>query len=158
MTSSATETAWVHSIEFKSIPRENAEHPVDLATLRVRVDRSFRQGENADGSPRWNRERDFWTDVQVWGARSLPLKDVVGRGAAILMTGRYDVSDWEDDAGGKHTQVVFRAAHVAILPRCISSISYRKKEGGDPVRTEQSGTGAGAGEDWSGEFPEDPPF
>lgn len=156
----ATETAWVHSIEFKSISRENSEHPVNLTTLRVRVDRSFRQGENADGSPKWNRERDFWTDVQVWGTRSLPLKDVVGKGAAILMTGRYDVSVWEDDAGGKHTRVVFRATHVAILPRCISSISYRTRDSGGQdwgEQTEQAG--AGAGEAWPGEFQDNgPPF
>ena len=142
MTANATETAWVHSIEFKSIPRENTEHPTDLASLRVHVDRSYRAGQNDDGSPRWNRERDFWVDVQVWGARSLPLKDVV-EGAAILMTGRYDVSVWEDDAGGKHNAIVFRAMHVAVLPRCISSITYRTRDPGEQHST---------GEDWPGEL------
>lgn len=144
------ENAYVHSIDFKSIPRENTEHPVDLATLRVRIDRSYRSGRDESGSPIWNRDKDFWTDVQVWGARAKALQDVISKGASVLLTGRYDIGEWEDDSGNKHRSVVFRAFHVAILPWCIESVTYRSKDSGGPARTDQSA--------WSDGFDEDIPF
>lgn len=125
MSAIAIEKAYVHSVEFKTISREPEARDIDLATLRVRVDRSYRSGQNDDGSPRWNRDKDFWIDAEVWGSRSGALRNVVDKGASILMTGRYDVGTWEDNEGTSHTKVVFRASLVAILPWSIESVSFK---------------------------------
>lgn len=129
MSTIAIEKAYVHSVEHKSISREEGAQPRDLAVLRVLVDRAFRQGENDDGSPRYNRDRNFWINAQIWGPRAKTIVDVVTNGAVILMVGRYDNHRWEDDTNTMRDGYVFQANQIAVLPFCVSSITYRSQEG-----------------------------
>ena len=128
MSAITVEKAYVHSLDFMTISRETDNKDVDLVTMRVRIDRSYRSRSKDSESPRWNREKDFWIDVQLWGSHAKALQHVIGKGASILMTGRYDIGIWEDDGGVKHNNPVFRAFHVAILPWCIESITYKSKD------------------------------
>lgn len=124
----SVEKAFVHSIEYRDVSRTADEKTVQLAELRCRIDRSYRSGEKEDGSPRYSHDKDYWVNVEVWGGRVNALRDVVLPGAAILMTGRYHVGEWEDDDGTKRLNVAFRAADIAILPWCIETPEYKYRD------------------------------
>lgn len=131
-----TERGYVHSIDFQTIAREGQD-PRDLASLRVVVDRSFRDGENEDGSVRYNHDRDFWITVEMWGRRSKGLQGVVGKGARILMTGRFDQHTWTDrESGEERRRMVFSASGIAIDPGSVDSIIYKRKESSAPSESD----------------------
>lgn len=131
-----TERGYVHSIDFQAIAREGQD-PRDLATLRVSVDRSFREGENEDGSLRYNHDKDFWITVEMWGRRSKALQGIVSKGARVVMTGRYDQNSWTDkESGEERRRMVFNASQIAIDPASVETIIYKKKE------SAQSGAGS----------------
>ena len=121
------ERGYVHEIEFQSIGR--GEQPArDLARLRVNIDRSFRDGENEDGSTRYNHDKDFWINVEMWGPRVRALRGIVNKGARVLMTGRYDNTTWTDQESKEaRSRMVFVASHMAIDPHSVESIAYKQK-------------------------------
>jgi len=131
MTATAIEQAYVHNVEHKYIDRPGEEKPIDLVSLRVRIDRSYRSGQKPDGSPNYNRDRDFWIDAEVWGPRGLAIRDRITKGAAVLMVGRYDNRRWEDNTGTTRDGYVFRVTRIAILPWCIQSITYWSRDDRD---------------------------
>ena len=130
---SSIETAWVHSAKFstRSVTRKGQTEEVELAELRVNVDRSRRDGENEDGTPRWNHDRSFWMSVEMWGPRVRHLRGCLARGVSILMAGRYDGHTWTDQETGKEkSRNVFIAEDIALLPRSIESVTFRTKQVG----------------------------
>ncbi len=138
------ERGYVHEIEFQSIDRGD-EPARDLARMRVNIDRSYRDGENEDGSAHYNHDRDFWINVEMWGVRTRSLRGIVNKGARILMTGRYDNSTWTDrESGEQRSRMIFVASQVAINPDSIESIAYRKKGGGDDIPEDDTGSGEAA--------------
>lgn len=122
-----TEKAFIHNIDYRHVDRPDGTAN-QLAVLRCLIDRSYRSGENQDGTPRYVRDKSFWANVEVWGGRVRFLHDTVQEGAAILVTGRYFVKSWDDDAGNKRESIVLRATDIAILPWCIESIAYRSRD------------------------------
>ncbi len=126
--SHSTENAYVHSVEFstKSITRSGETNEVDLANLRVNVDRSRRNGEDEQGNPIYDDSKSFWVDVELWGPRVKHLKGVVSKGATIMMTGRYDNNTWKDkETEEEKSRQIFVADEIAVLPRCIASITLK---------------------------------
>ena len=125
------ERGYVHEVQFQSIAKDG-KPARDLAKLRVNIDRSYREGENEDGTASYNRDRDFWINVELWGARSLALRGIVDQGARVILVGRYDNSTWTDrESGEQKSRMIFVASQVAINPDSVESITYRKKGGGD---------------------------
>ncbi len=121
------EKAYVHEIGFKTIPGADQKSR-ELATLRVVVDRSYREGENEDGSPRYNNDKDFWINVELWGARSKALQGIVTKGARIFLVGRYENNAWTDKESGEvRNRMYFAANQISIDPNSIASIVYRNK-------------------------------
>lgn len=138
------ERGYVHEIEFQSISRGD-EPARDLARMRVNIDRSYRDGDNEDGSARYNHDRDFWINVEMWGARTRSLRGIVNKGARILMTGRYDNSTWTDkESGEPRSRMIFVASQLAISPDSVESIAYRKKGGEDDAPQADSDGGEAA--------------
>ncbi len=140
---SSTENAWVHSVEFstKSVTRKGQAEEIDLAELRVNVDRSRRDGENEDGTPRYRHDRSFWVSVEMWGPRVRHLRGRIAKGVSILMAGRYDGHTWTDKKTGEViSRNVFVAEEIAIQPRSIVAVTFkeRKKESA-PVDAGESG-------------------
>ena len=153
MSAVTIEQAYVHSVEHRFIDRPNEDKLLDLVRLRVRIDRSYRSGQKPDGSPNYNRDKDFWIDAEIWGARALTVRDRVTQGAAVLMVGRYDNRRWEDDAGTTRDGYVFRATQVAILPWCLDSVTYRSRDHGESASTDR------VSDTYAGDFDEpDVPF
>ena len=131
MSAVTVEQAYVHSLEHRFVEREDDDKSIDLVRLRVRIDRSYRSGTKADGSPNYKRDKDFWIDAEIWGSRGLIVRDRITQGAAILMVGRYDNRRWTDDTGTVRDGYVFRATRIAILPWCIQSVTYWSRDNGD---------------------------
>lgn len=138
---SSIETAWVHSAKFstKSVTRKGQAEEVDLAELRVNVDRSRRDGENEDGTPRYRHDRSYWISAEMWGPRVKHLRGRIAKGVSILMAGRYDGQTWTDrESGEERNRNVFIAEEIALLPRSIESVTFR---------TKQADAGNGGGEE-----------
>ncbi len=131
--SHSTETAYVHTIEIsiKSVNRNGEPTEIDLAKMRVNVDRSRRSGEDEEGNPNYDTSKSFWVDVELWGPRVKHLKGCVAKGASIMMTGIYINNTWTDkDSGEERNKLVFVADEIAILPRCLESIVLKAKNEG----------------------------
>ena len=128
---SSTENAWVHSVEFstKSVTRKGQPEEIDLAELRVNVDRSRRDGENEDGTPRYRHDRSFWVSVEMWGPRVKHLRGRIAKGVSILMAGRYDGHTWTDKKTGEViSRNVFVAEEIAIQPRSIMDVTFKERQ------------------------------
>lgn len=125
----SVEKGYVFEIEFQSIDR--GEQPArDLAKLRVNIDRSYRDGEHEDGSARYNHDKDFWINVEMWGSGTKSLRGIVNKGARVVLVGRYEARAWKDkESGEDRSRMVFVAAQVALDPSSIDSIAYKKKAG-----------------------------
>lgn len=122
------ESAYVHSIEFSqpSVTRNGKTEQIDLATLRVSIDRSRRLPDDPDGNRRYNNDGNFWINVEVWGPKVVPLASTITKGAAVLIAGRYDNKTWTDKDTRKESSVyVFIAKDIALLPRCIESVTFK---------------------------------
>ncbi len=131
--SHSTETAYVHSVEIstKSVNRKGEPTEIDLANLRVNVDRSRRSGEDEQGNPTYDDSKSFWVDVELWGPRVKHLKGVVAKGASIMMSGIYINNTWTDkESGEDRSKLVFVADEIAVLPRCVESLTLKAKNGG----------------------------
>jgi len=121
------EKAYVHGIEFKTISGAGQKSR-DLATLRVMVDRSYRDGESEDGTPRYNNDKDFWITVEMWGPRARALQGIVTKGARVIVVGRYENNVWTDrESGEARNRMLFAASQIAIDPGSIASIAYRSR-------------------------------
>ena len=144
--SMTTEKAFVHSVDNRHVDRPDGTS-IQVAVLRCLIDRSYRSGENEDGSPRYVRDKSFWANVEVWGRRVRFLHDTVREGAAVLVTGRYFVRTWEDDAGNKRESTIIRATDIAILPWCIASVEYRSRD------EQQQEPEAGSADEFYGDVP-----
>ncbi len=128
----SVENAYVHSVgcSTKSINRKGEPTDVDLANLRVNIDRSRRSGEDEQGNPVYDDSKSYWVDVELWGPRAKHLKGVITQGASIMMTGRYDSNVWSDkESGEEKSRLVFVADDIAILPRCLESVVLKAKNG-----------------------------
>jgi len=122
---SSIERGYVHEIEIQSIPRDG-EPSRDLARLRVNIDRGYRDGEHEDGSARYNHDRDFWIDVEMWGTRGKALEGVIRKGARVVLVGRYENRTWSDrDTGESRSRMQFVADRIAIDPVSVESVTYR---------------------------------
>ena len=125
---SSIERGYVHEIDIQSIARDG-EPSRDLARLRVNIDRGYRDGENEDGSARYNHDRDFWIDVEMWGARGKALEGVIRQGARVILVGRYENSTWTDrDSGESRSRMAFVASRIAIDPVSVESVAYRPRK------------------------------
>ena len=138
------ERGYVHEIEFQSIDRGDGSVR-DLARMRVNIDRSYRDGDNEDGSARYNHDRDFWINVEMWGVRTRAIKGIVNKGVRVLMIGRYDSSTWTDgESGEQRSRMIFVAREVAINPDSVRAMVVRKggkKGGGDDAPEADAGGG-----------------
>ena len=128
--SHSIETAYVHSIEIstRTVNHKGESKDIDLAQLRINIDRSRRSGEDDNGEPIYDDSRSFWVDAELWGPKASYLDGVVTPGASILIAGRYDNNSWIDkDSQEERSKMVLVADEIAVLPRCVESISIRAK-------------------------------
>lgn len=121
------EKAFVFSIDHRIIDKPGKD-PTDLAALRVRVDRSYRTREqDENGRFIYNRDNDFWANVEVWGPRSKTLFDIVRNGSNVMIVGRWDFTTWTDDTGAERESKIFRASEIAVMPWCIEEVRYKTR-------------------------------
>lgn len=118
---SSIEKAYVHEIEITNLSKDD--QTTALAKLRVFVGRAF-----LNANQEFEDKHGFWIDVELWGDKANHLH-VIEKGASIQMTGNYLKTKWKDkEDGTERERMIFRAKEIAILPRSVESIAYKKRD------------------------------
>ena len=117
---SSIEKAYVHSIEITE--QVTGDQTTPLAKLRSYVNRTF-MNQNEE----FEDKHGFWIDVELWGDKAHQLTPIQ-KGASVLMTGNLLNQKWTEEDGTKRSKMVFRAKEIALLPRCIESVSYKRRD------------------------------
>lgn len=117
---SSIEKAYVHEIEITQLTKDD--QTTVLAKLRVFVGRAFLNNDQE-----FEDKHGYWIDVELWGNKANHLH-VIEKGASIQMTGNYLMSKWKDkEDNSDRERMIFRAKEIAILPRSVESITYKKR-------------------------------
>lgn len=97
-------------------------------------------------------ERTCFVDVVVWGRQAETCGEYLAKGAPVLIDGRLQLDQWENQQGEKRSKLLVRANRVQFL----SGPSSGRTEPGDaPVRPMEE---APAPESGGGQDAEDLPF
>ncbi len=123
----STEIGYLHSIELleRDVTRDGQTVTTPLARMRINVDRSYYLGEH-EGQVQFNDDKSFWVNAEMWGNRVNSLKGIVESGSTVMVSGRYVGNKWKDDQGVARSEIRMQADNVAIMPRCIESIAFKK--------------------------------
>ena len=117
---SSIEKAYVHQIEITE--QVIGDKTTPLAKLRCHVNRSY-LNENEE----FEDKHGFWIDAELWGNKAQHLT-AVQNGASVMLIGNYIEQKWTEKDGTKRSKMAFRAKEIAILPRCIESVSFKTRD------------------------------
>ena len=119
---SATETAYVHSVNFNTVNVEGENRKVMNARINIGRSRFNEKTQEYEDTG------SIWANLSLWGKSAEHLEDKIEPGVSILTTGRFVTQQWLDsDSGEERTGLNFQADQVALLARSIEKISFRKR-------------------------------
>lgn len=99
-----------------------------VGDLGLAINMSYRTSEGTD------REEVCYVDVVVWGRQAETCKDYLSKGSPILVEGRLQLDQWEDQSGARKSKLRVRAERVQFLGRGGKGGSGGGSRGGDDFR------------------------
>ena len=117
---SSIEKAYVHQIDITEQVTGDTTTP--LAKLRCYVNRTY-----LNQNEEFEDKHGFWIDAELWGDKAEHL-NAIQSGASVMLIGNYLEQKWTEKDNTKRSKMIFRAKEIAILPRCVESVSYKTHE------------------------------
>ncbi|MBU3058563.1 MULTISPECIES: single-stranded DNA-binding protein [Pseudomonas] len=106
--------------DYREFPNGN-EEPRRLLRLNVYFDNPV---PTKDG---YEDRGGFWAPVELWHRDAEHWSTLYQKGMRVLVFGREERDDWEDDDDNKRTTYKINARSVGILPYRIDAVSLATK-------------------------------
>lgn len=106
--------------DYREFPNGN-EEPRRLLRLNVYFDNPV---PTKDG---YEDRGGFWAPVELWHRDAEHWSTLYQKGMRVLVFGREERDDWEDDDDNKRTTYKINARSVGILPYRIEAVSLATK-------------------------------
>lgn len=69
----------------------------------------------------WEDGTTTWFNVKVWGGQAERIADHVHKGSKVLVTGRFEMSEWQTEDGEVRSTPTVHADGIAVVPRAQRS-------------------------------------